>query len=362
MKLAVLPGDGIGPEIMAEALRVLDYIVDDEDLDVEMESGPLGAQAYLDYGDPFPDCTKAICDSADAILKGPVGLAHNETQKIPLELRPERGAILPLRKRYDTYANYRPVRLSPEMKQFSPLKNELLEEGIDFVIVRELVGGLYFGEKSQGINRDGLRYVCETLEYDEAQIRRVVVAAFDLASGRRGRLHNIHKSNVLLSSELWNEVVQDIHQDYPNVEVVHMLVDAAATAMCLDPYQFDVMVMENMFGDILSDQAGGILGSLGLMPSACVGDNKSYFEPSHGSAPDLCGQNVANPYSMIGSLALMFHVAMDREDLADRVWSALFRVLERGTVTQDLALHCSSLNVVTTSEFGSSVLQELAKK
>ena len=150
-----------------------------------------------------------------------VGLGHNETQKIPLELRPERGAILPLRKRYDTYANYRPVRLSPEMKQFSPLKNKLLEEGVDFVIVRELVGGLYFGEKSQGVNCDGLRYVCETLEYDEAQIRRVVVAAFDLASGRRGRLHNIHKSNVLLSSELWNEVVQDIHQDYPNVEVVH---------------------------------------------------------------------------------------------------------------------------------------------
>ncbi len=362
MKIAVLPGDGIGPEIMAQALRVLDYIIDDEGLDVKMESGPLGAQAYFEYGDPFPDYTKAICDSADAILKGPVGLGHNETQKIPLEFRPERGAILPLRKRYDTYANYRPVRLSSKMKQFSPLKNELLEEGIDFVIVRELVGGLYFGEKSQGVNRQGLRYVCETLEYDEAQIRRVVVAAFDLASGRKGRLHNIHKSNVLLSSELWNNVVQDIHQDYPNVEVVHMLVDAAATAMCLDPNQFDVMVMENMFGDILSDQAGGILGSLGLMPSACVGDNKSYFEPSHGSAPDLCGQNIANPYSMIGSLALMFHIAMDRADVADRVWSALFQVLERGTVTRDLALHSSSFNVVTTSEFGSSVLKELAKK
>ena len=362
MKIAVLPGDGIGPEIMAQALRVLDYLIYDERLDVDIESGSLGAQAYFEYGDPFPDYTKAICDNADAILKGPVGLGHNETQKIPLESRPERGAILPLRKRYDTYANYRPVRLSSKMKQFSPLKNELLEAGVDFIIVRELVGGLYFGEKSQGVNADGLRYVSETLEYDEAQIRRVVVAAFDLASGRRGLLHNIHKSNVLLSSELWNNVVQDIHQDYPHVEVVHMLVDAAATAMCLDPRQFDVMVMENMFGDILSDQAGGILGSLGLMPSACVGDNKSYFEPSHGSAPDLCGLNIANPYSMIGSLALMFHIAMDREDLADRVWSALFRVLERGTVTQDPAVHSSSFNVVTTSDFGSSVLEELAIK
>ena len=362
MKIAVLPGDGIGPEIMAQALRVLDYLIYDERLDVDIESGSLGAQAYFEYGDPFPDYTKAICDNADAILKGPVGLGHNETQKIPLESRPERGAILPLRKRYDTYANYRPVRLSSKMKQFSPLKNELLEAGVDFIIVRELVGGLYFGEKSQGVNADGLRYVSETLEYDEAQIRRVVVAAFDLASGRRGLLHNIHKSNVLLSSELWNNVVQDIHQDYPHVEVVHMLVDAAATAMCLDPRQFDVMVMENMFGDILSDQAGGILGSLGLMPSACVGDNKSYFEPSHGSAPDLCGLNIANPYSMIGSLALMFHIAMDREDLADRVWSALFRVLERGIVTQDLAVHSSSFNVVTTSDFGSSVLEELAIK
>ena len=167
MKIAVLPGDGIGPEIMAEAMRVLDYFIGEEALALEIEVAPLGAQAYFDQGDPFPPLTKAVCDSADVILKGPVGLNHSETQLIPLEFRPERGAILPLRKRYDTFANYRPVRLSEEMKQFSPLKNALLCQGVDFVIVRELVGGLYFGEKSQGINRDGLRYVRETLEYDE---------------------------------------------------------------------------------------------------------------------------------------------------------------------------------------------------
>lgn len=362
MKIAVLPGDGIGPEIMAAALKVLDYIIDDESLDVEIESAPLGARAYFEFGDPFPDHTKLICDSAGAILKGPVGLSYDETQKIPIEFRPERGAILPLRKRYDTYANFRPVRLSSTMKQFSPLKNELLEEGIDFVIVRELVGGLYFGAKSHGVNREGLRYVRETLEYNEAQIRRVLVAAFDLASERRCHLHNIHKSNVLLSSELWNEVLREVAQNYPNVEVTHMLVDAAATEMCLAPNTFDVMVMENMFGDILSDQAGGLLGSLGLMPSACIGDDKSYFEPSHGSAPGLSGQNVANPYSMIGCVALMLQVSMGRQDLADRVWSALFRVLEKGTVTQDLALHNSSLKVVTTSEFGALVLDEIAKR
>ena len=359
MKIAVLPGDGIGPEIMAEALRVLDYFIGEQSLALEIEVAPLGAQAYFDQGDPFPPRTKAVCDSADVILKGPVGLNHNETQLIPLEFRPERGAILPLRKRYDTFANYRPVRLSEEMKQFSPLKNALLRQGVDFVIVRELVGGLYFGEKSQGINRDGLRYVRETLEYDEAQIRRIIIAAFKLASSRKSHLHNIHKSNVLLSSELWNDVLSEVEADYPDVRVTHLLVDAAATAMCLDPTQFDVLVMENMFGDILSDQAGGILGSLGLMPSACVGEKKSYFEPSHGSAPDLRGLNIANPYSMIGSVALMLEMSLGRRDLADRVWSALFHVLGSGRVTQDLSAHVPDVEVVTTSEFGSLVLDEL---
>jgi 3-isopropylmalate dehydrogenase len=360
MKIAALPGDGIGPEIMAEALKVLDYFAREEGLSLEIEVAPLGAQAYFDLGDPFPPRTKSVCDSADVILKGPVGLSHAETQKIPLEFRPERGAILPLRKRYDTFANYRPVRLSGAMKQFSPLKNTLLKEGVDFVIVRELVGGLYFGEKSAGINHDGLRYVRETLEYDEAQIRRILVAAFNLALGRKKHLHNIHKSNVLLSSVLWNEVLSEVEADYPDVRVTHLLVDAAATAMCLEPTQFDVMVMENMFGDILSDQAGGILGSLGLMPSACVGEKKSYFEPSHGSAPDLGGLNVANPYSMIGSVALMLEMSMGRQDLAGRVWSALFQVLENGCVTQDLSRHVPNAKVITTSEFGSLVLDELA--
>ena len=361
-RIAILAGDAIGPEIMAQAVRVFDVLSEHRDLGFELVPAAFGAAAYFEHGKAFPDETKQICDGMDAILKGPVGLSHEESAKIPVDEQPERGAILPLRARYDTFANFRPITLTKDMAHFSPLKSEIIGDGIDILLIRELVGGLYFGEKERGINDAGKRYVRESLDYDEDLVRRVLIVGFEQARSRKGILHNIHKSNVLMSSVFWNEILDEVHADYADVEVRHILVDAAATALCLNPGQFDVMVMENMFGDILSDQGGGILGSLGLMPSACIGPDKAYYEPSHGSAPDIAGQNIANPYSMIGSLALMFHIAMDREDVADRVWSALFRVLEQGNVTQDLALHNSSSSVVTTSEFGSLVLKELAKK
>lgn len=358
-KIAVLPGDAIGPEIMAQAVRVFDVIQAKRDVAFELITAPFGAHAYFEEGKAFPDRTKAICDEADAILKGPVGLSHEESRKIPVEEQAERGAILPLRARYNTFANFRPIYLPKEMLHFSPLKPEIIKDGIDILLIRELVGGLYFGAKQRGMTADGKRYVHETLEYTEDQIRQVLVVAFEQARLRQKRLHNIHKSNVLMSSVFWNEVLDEVHADYPDVEVIHLLVDAAATALCLNPGQFDVMVMENMFGDILSDQGGGILGSLGLMPSACVGPDKAYYEPSHGSAPDIAGQNIANPYSMIGSVAMMLEMSFDMREESAMVWQAMKSVFEAGYSTADLSKSSDRIELVSTAEFGDRVMERL---
>lgn len=358
-KIAILAGDGIGPEITKEAVKVLKVIEERNDVTFELLPATFGACAYFESGSAFPDQTKAICDQADAILKGPIGLSHEDSKSIPIDEQPERGALLPLRRRYNTYANFRPVSLPKSLAHFSPLKPEIIGEGIDLIIVRELVGGLYFGEKEMGVNDAGLRYVRETLEYDEAQIRQIMQQAFKLASKRRKLLHNIHKSNVLKSSVLWNEVMEEVAKEYPEVQVVNMLVDAAATALCLKPTQFDVMVMENMFGDILSDQGGGILGSLGLMPSACIGPDKAYYEPSHGSAPDIAGKNIANPYSMIGSVAMMLENSFDMAAEAKNVWAAMQGVFGDGYSTADLSKPGSGVTMISTDEFGDKVVEKL---
>ena len=361
-KIALLDGDGIGPEIMAEAIKVLDLIADRNDVSFELIHAPFGASAYFSHGHSFPEETKAVCDAADAILKGPIGLSHEDSKKIPIDMQPERGALLPLRRRYNTFANFRPVFLPKSLAHFSPLKPEIIGDGIDFMIIRELVGGLYFGKKETGINEDGKRFVNESLEYDEDQIKRIAKVAFDTARKRKKVLHNIHKSNVLKSSVLWNEVIEEVGTDYPDVEVKHILVDAAATYMCLNPGQFDVMVMENMFGDILSDQGGGILGSLGLMPSACIGPKKAYYEPSHGSAPDIAGQGIANPYSMIGSVAMMLEMSFDMEAEAKKVWHATESVFGQGYSTPDLSKPGADVTMISTDGFGDLVVTELAKQ
>jgi len=266
-----------------------------------------------------------------------------------------------LRRRYDTFANFRPVYLPKALAGFSPLKPEIIGDGIDFIIIRELVGGLYFGNKEAGVNEQGKRYVIESLEYDEDQIARIARVAFETARKRNKVLHNIHKSNVLKSSVLWNEVMGEVGTEFPDVEVRHFLVDAAATYMCLNPGQFDVMVMENMFGDILSDQGGGILGSLGLMPSACLGPNKAYYEPSHGSAPDIAGQGIANPYSMIGSVAMMLEMSFALDQEAKNIWHAMQSVFARGYSTADLSQPGSDVSMISTDGFGDLVVEELSK-
>jgi 3-isopropylmalate dehydrogenase len=359
-KIAILAGDGIGPEITWEAIKVLKLVEERNDITFELLPALFGACAYFETGDAFPKATIDICDDADAILKGPIGLSHEASKKIPVDKQPERGALLPMRRRYNTYANYRPVSLPKALAHFSPLKPEIIGEGIDLIMVRELVGGLYFGEKETGINKAGLRYVKETLEYDEKQISQILHHAFKLAGKRKKVLHNIHKSNVLKSSVLWNEVLEEVAKEYPQIEVINLLVDAAATLLCLKPTQFDVMVMENMFGDILSDQGGGILGSLGLMPSACLGDDKAYYEPSHGSAPDIAGKNIANPYSMIGSVAMMLEYSFGLEQEATNVWAAMQDVFADGFSTADLSKPGSGVTMISTEAFGEKVVEKLA--
>ena len=360
-KIAILDGDGIGPEIMTEATKILNLIAERNQVNFELLPAPFGASAYFSHGHPFPKESKDICDQADAILKGPIGLSHEKSKKIPLDMQPERGALLPLRRRYNTFANFRPVFLPKGLAHFSPLKPDIIGDGIDFIIIRELVGGLYFGNKETGINEDGKRFVNESLEYDEDQIKRIARVAFDTAQKRKKILHNIHKSNVLKSSVLWNEVIEEVGVDYPDVKVVHFLVDAAATYLCLNPRQFDVMVMENMFGDILSDQGGGILGSLGLMPSACIGPKKAYYEPSHGSAPDIAGQSIANPYSMIGSVAMMLEMSFNMDDEAKKVWHAMQSVFAQGYSTPDLSRPSVNAKMISTDGFGDLVAEELAR-
>jgi len=358
-KIAVLEGDGIGPEIMKEAVRVLRAVEPQCEARFELEYAPFGGQAYFDHGKAFPEATKKVCDEADAILKGPIGLSHEKSKEIPVEERPERGALLPLRERYHTYANFRPVVLPPELAHLSPLKARVVEGGIDIMIIRELVGGLYFGQKEQGTAECGKRFVRETLEYDEAQVRQIMIVAFEEARKRKKILHNVHKSNVLMSSVFWNKVLDEVAVDYPDVTVRQIIVDAAAAALVINPRQFDVMVMENMFGDILSDLAGGVLGSLGLMPSACVGAEKSYYEPAHGSAPDIAGKGLANPYSMIGSVALMLEKSFGLESQAQRIYAAVRKVFGGGYTTSDLADSDRGAQVLGTSAFGDKVIEAL---
>ena len=347
---------------MAEGIKVLKVIESRNDVEFDLIEAPFGAGAWFSHGSSFPEETKSLVDEADAVVKGPIGLNHEESKQIPVDEQPERGALLPMRARLNTYANYRPVSLPKSLAHFSPLKAEVVGEGIDLIMVRELVGGLYFGEKEMGVDENGKRYVREALEYDEDQIRNILIRAFDLAQNRKKVLHNIHKSNVLKSSVLWNEVLDEVAEDYPEVEVRHTLVDAAATALCLNPTQFDVMVMENMFGDILSDQGGGILGSLGLMPSACLGTNgKAYYEPSHGSAPDIAGQQIANPYSMIGSMAMMLEYSFGMEQEAKNVWNAMQAVFAEGCSTSDLSKPGSGVTMLSTAEFGDKVVEHLRK-
>jgi len=354
-KIAVLPGDGIGVEIVAEAVKLLEYLKNGG-FDIELVEAPVGGAGYDAAGKPLPDETLALVKQADSILLGAVGGPQYE--KLPRELRPERG-LLGLRYELGLFANLRPAILYPQLAGASSLRPEVVA-GLDIMIVRELTGGIYFGEP-RGIRTrsDGEREGFNTLIYSESEIDRICRVAFDIAMKRSKRLCSVDKANVLEVSELWRERVERIGASYPEVELSHMYVDNAAMQLVKWPRQFDVMVTGNMFGDILSDAAAMLTGSIGMLPSASLDANcKGMYEPIHGSAPDIAGKDVANPLATILSVAMMLRYSLDRADLAERIEAAVGKVLNSGMRTADIM--SEGCTQVGTVEMGEAVLAELS--
>jgi len=354
-KIAVLPGDGIGIEIVAEAVKVLDHLKGNG-LELEMVEAPIGGAGYEAAGKPLPDDTLELVKGSDAILLGAVG--GPQYQDLPRALRPERG-LLALRTELGLFANLRPAILYPQLAAASSLRAEVVA-GLDIMIVRELTGGIYFGEP-RGIRdkANGEREGFNTLVYSESEIDRIARVAFEIAMKRGKRLCSVDKANVLEVSELWREVVTRAGTDYAQVELSHMYVDNAAMQLVKWPRQFDVMVTTNMFGDILSDAAAMLTGSIGMLPSASLDENsKGMYEPIHGSAPDIAGQGVANPLATILSVAMMLRYSLDQAVLADHIEHAVGRVLDRGLRTPDIM--AEGCQQVGTVEMGEAVLSELS--
>ncbi len=353
MKIAVLAGDGIGPEIIAQGVRVLDVLRRDG-LKIELESGLLGGCAVDATGEPFPDVTCQLVKDADAVMLGAVGGPQYDA--LSRENRPERG-LLGIRKALNLFANLRPAILYPELANASTLKPEVVA-GLDIMIVRELTGDIYFGEP-RGIElRDNLRTGFNTMVYNEVEIRRIAHVAFQAAQKRDRKLCSVDKMNVLECTQLWRDVVTETAKDYPDVSLSHMLVDNAAMQLIRDPKQFDVMVTGNIFGDILSDEASMLTGSIGMLPSASLDENnKGLFEPIHGSAPDIAGKNVANPLATILSVAMMLRYTFNQEEAALRIESAVQKVLSQKYRTGDIFEPGTIL--VGTVEMGDAVLKNL---
>jgi 3-isopropylmalate dehydrogenase len=350
MKICVLPGDGIGPEITAEAVRVLKAL----DLKMEMEEALLGGCAIDAAKDPFPEATQKLAKEADAVLLGAVGGPQWDNN--PRELRPERG-LLRIRKDLGLFANLRPAILYPELANASTLKPEVVA-GLDILIVRELTGDIYFGQPRGIEMRDGERFGFNTMHYTESEIRRILRVAFAAARKRDKKVCSVDKMNVLECTQLWRDVANEVAKEYPDVALSHMLVDNAAMQLVKNPKQFDVMVTGNMFGDILSDEASMLTGSIGMLPSASLDENnKGLYEPSHGSAPDIAGKGVANPLATILSAAMMLRYTFDMEDAARRIEGAVKKVLAQGFRTGDI--YEPGTRKVGTKEMGDAVLAAL---
>lgn len=353
-KIAVLPGDGVGPEVTAEAVKVLKAAGQKFSLQFEIKEALIGGAAYDAAGTPLPEETLSLCLESDAVLLGAVG--GPKWDNLPVHLRPEAGALLPLRKKLEVYANLRPVKVFSSLAGASTLKREVVED-LDLLVVRELTGGLYFGEKRRETVPGGGRRVVETLEYSDWEIERVARMGFEMARRRKKKLTSVDKANVLESSRLWREVVDSLAGEYPDVEVVHMLVDNCAMQLVRNPGQFDVIVTENMFGDILSDQAAQLTGSIGMLPSASLGGRVGLYEPIHGSAPDIAGQGKANPIATILSVAMMLRYGLGHDRAAGAVEGAVARVLEAGYRTPDIMER--GRQEVNTSQMGDLIVENL---
>jgi len=354
-KIAILPGDGIGPEIVNEAVKVLETLQQQFGLAVEMEQGLVGGCAYDADGSPLPEVTLNLAKAADAILLGAVGAPKYES--LDISVRPEKG-LLGLRSELALFSNLRPAILYPQLADASTLKPEVVA-GLDIMIVRELTGGIYFGQP-RGVRtlENGERQGYNTLVYSESEIRRIGRSAFDIAMKRGKRVCSVDKANVLECTELWREVMTELAKDYPEVELSHMYVDNAAMQLVRAPKQFDVMVTTNMFGDILSDAAAMLTGSIGMLPSASLDANgKGMYEPIHGSAPDIAGKGIANPIATILSVAMMLRYSLDEAALAQRIENAVSTVLDSGLRTADIA--SAGTQSASTAAMGDAIVSAI---
>ncbi|MDD5828115.1 MAG: 3-isopropylmalate dehydrogenase [Lachnospira sp.] len=357
-KITLIPGDGIGPEIVREAVKVLDRVADKYGHKFDYTKILMGGCSIDEYGVPLTDEAVSIAKSSDAVLLGAVGgnVGNSKWYDVAPNLRPEAG-LLKIRKDLELFANLRPAYLYNELKKACPLKEEIIGAGFDMIIVRELTGGLYFGERHTS-EVDGVMTAVDTLTYNEEEIRRIAVKGFEIAMKRKKKLTSVDKANVLDSSRLWRKIVHEVAKDYPEVEVSDMLVDNCAMQLVMNPGQFDVILTENMFGDILSDEASMITGSIGMLSSASLGKTKlGLYEPSHGSAPDIAGKNVANPIATILSAAMMLRYSLDLDKEADAVEKAVAEVLKEGYRTTDIMSEGCTL--VGTDKMGDLVSERV---
>lgn len=337
LKITCIPGDGIGPEIVAEAKKVLDTVAEKYGHDMQYTDILMGGASIDVHGVPLTDEAVETAKNADAVLMGSIGgdTTTSPWYKLPPNLRPEAG-LLGIRKALNLFANLRPAVLYEELAQACPLKQDISGNGFDMLIMRELTGGLYFGERKT-VEENGVRKAIDTLTYDENEIRRIAVKGFDIARKRRKKVTSVDKANVLDSSRLWRAVVEEVAKDYPDVTLEHMLVDNCAMQLVKDPAQFDVILTENMFGDILSDEASMVTGSIGMLASASLNDTKfGLYEPSHGSAPDIAGKDLANPIATILSASMMLRYSFDLDKEADAIDEAVKQVLRDGYRTGDI--------------------------
>ena len=357
-KIVLIPGDGIGPEIVREAKRVLDHVSEKFGHHFIYEEIDMGGCSIDKFGVPLTDEALAKAKAADAVLLGAVGgkVGNSAWYDVAPNLRPEAG-LLKIRKELGLFANLRPAYLYQELAQACPLRPEIIGDGFDMVIVRELTGGLYFGDRwTKSIN--GVETACDTLTYNEEEIRRIAIKGFETAMKRRKKLVSVDKANVLDSSRLWRKIVDEVAKDYREVEVSHMLVDNCAMQLVMNPKQFDVILTENMFGDILSDEASMITGSIGMLSSASLNETKfGLYEPSHGSAPDIAGQNIANPLATILSAAMLLRYSLDLDAEAKAIEDAVAKAIADGYRTGDI--YTEGTKKVTTDQMGDVVIQNI---
>ncbi len=353
-KVAVLPGDGIGPEVIRQGIKVLDKVSDVYGFKVEYTYADIGGVAIDKTGEPLPSETLSICKSSDAILMGAVG--GDKWDGLPLNKRPEAG-LLGIRSGLGVFANFRPAKIFAPLKDASPLKDRIIGDGLDILVLRELTGGIYFGERGR-TTRDGEPVAYDTMTYKKSEIERIAHLAFQIARTRNNKVTSVDKANILEVSRFWREIVIDVSKQYPDVELNHLYVDNAAMQLVIKPEQFDVIVTGNMFGDILSDEASMLTGSIGMLPSASLDSSGvGLYEPVHGSAPDIAGQNKANPLATILSVAMMLKYSFNMEEESRAIEDAVLKALEEGFMTLDIATE--NAKIIGCDEMGDAVASKI---